>query len=77
MKQVLTLLTMLSISSAALAELESADKETLVDIYEYCVSMQDTGAVNDKQLLVCINEELEYGDYKQFKSLEEVKAAIK
>lgn len=77
MKQVLTLLTMLSISSAALAELESADKETLVDIYEYCVSMQDADAVNDKQLLVCINEELEYGDYKQFKSLEEVKAAIK
>lgn len=59
------------------AELMDVDKETLKDIYEYCLSSQDKSSVEEKQLLECINEELEYGDYKLFKSVKDVKAAMK
>jgi len=75
MKSFIAFLLLVVFQASAYAESQEVDKDTLKEIYEFCFSLQDTGAPKDKELLECINEELMYGDYKQFKSLSDVKAA--
>ncbi|NVK25457.1 MAG: hypothetical protein HWE10_11060 [Gammaproteobacteria bacterium] len=75
MKRFLLPLT-LFVSLQTVAATEPADTETLLEIYEYCFTMQDPSQVDETALLTCINEELQFGDFTTFKTLAEVKAAL-
>lgn len=79
-KSLLSVLLTLSLAAASSAsfaqtEDEDADVETLKEIYEFCVS-QEESTPEDKSLLKCINEELEYGGFNKFKTIAEVKQRI-
>lgn len=75
---VLLTLTLASASSGLFAQIENedADVETLKDIYEFCVSQQEDENSEDKSLLKCINEELEYGGFNTFKTIADVKQRL-
>lgn len=76
MKGIIAVLMLFVAQPVAYAETQDADTETLKEIYEYCFSLQEVDAVNDKTLLDCINEELEYGDFNKFASVKDVQAKI-
>ncbi|MFC3094527.1 hypothetical protein DRW07_13440 [Alteromonas sediminis] len=73
--RLITLLLLASTSVMA-EDLDPVDKETLVDIYEYCADINDTNVNDEKIMLTCINEELSTLSYQTFTSLSDVKKMI-
>ncbi len=78
MKHLLALMLamLLSLPGAAFAQ-EEPTVRYVYDLYQYCVDVVDSESEQrDAELLACINEDLEYYQYRTFESLDDVLAFI-
>lgn len=53
-------------------ETEMPDVEFVRDTYEYCLTAQNSEVVDNKELLNCVNSEMEYYEYTPFASVEKI-----
>lgn len=76
MKILLLGLAALSFTATANEDVEDVDRETLFDVYEFCVNEQGKPQPNLTLLLSCINRELDSMGYKRFSTLDTVEEKI-
>lgn len=77
MKALLPLALLVSMVPASIHAQEKPTEEFLLELYEYCVEEYGSATENrDADVLLCINEDLEYNDMVKFKSMAELKKAL-
>ena len=77
MKALLPLALLVSMVPASIHAQEKPTEEFLLELYEYCVEEYGSATENrDADILLCVNEDLEYNDMTKFENLAKVKKAL-